>query len=670
MCGIVGAIDLKARREFPGPRLWSMTNALVHRGPDDASTHHEPGLAMGARRLAIVGLENGRQPLSNEDGTVWVSCNGELFDYLELGAELRSRGHRLATNCDTELWAHLYEEYGTGLFEHAKGQFATAIWDQRTETLLLGRDRSGIAPLYYAERDGWLLWASEIKALLKSGLVEPKPDPKGVDHLFTFFCAGTTRTYFEGVKSIPPGHFLRIQHGRVEVQTYWDLNFPDKGDEERLEDPSPLIEELEGVLERSVARRLRCDVPVVSYLSGGLDSTLVMGLSSKIRKSAVPSFTIALDRAGPDERHQSHESAEVLGSDLTTIQMDRRSIAEAYPELIVAAEGPVLDTSCACLMRLSQRVHDHGYKVALTGEGADEAFAGYVWFKMLRSRDRLHDLLGRRAMEAIRRFALITVFGGNKQRLPLVEAMNGVRPIQQDMYECLNQARTIIYSKQMWDQLGDHDPFNDLNVPNPNLKRWDPLNQSLYVGYKVMLAGLLMISKGDRVAMHSSVETRYPFLDEDLIDFASRIAPEYKLKKKTEKWILRQVAARTLPAQIANRPKTMFRANFAKTFLGPDRPHWVDQLLSPESLRSAGYFDPGAIAKQRNLQVRLPRITPRRIVFDIGLTSVIATQLWHHLYCGGGLCDLPTWESSEYAGNQTPGNYKVRESDRTLPIAV
>ncbi len=182
----------------------------------------------------------------------------------------------------------------------------------------------------------------------------------------------------------------------------------------------------------------------------------------------------------------------------------------------------------------------------------------------------------------------------------------------------------------------------------------------MYIGYKVMLAGLLMVSKGDRIAMHSSVETRYPFLDEDVIAFCSRIAPEYKLRGRTEKWLLRQVAARTLPAQIANRPKTMFRASLSKTFLGDHRPSWVDQLISPESLRATGFFDPKAVARQVALQRRIPRITPRRFVYDLGLTSVVSTQLWHHLFCGGGLCDLPDWTAPALAGNRVPTDYKTK----------
>ncbi|WP_435022220.1 asparagine synthase (glutamine-hydrolyzing) [Tundrisphaera sp. TA3] len=654
MCGIAGAFDLTGEREFPIPRLLSMTAAIAHRGPDDEQFHAEPGVILGARRLSIIDLAGGRQPIPNEDGSIWVAFNGELFEYPELRQELLAKGHTLSTRCDTEAWVHLYEDHAEGMFDHARGQFAVSLWDRDNRTLILGRDRAGICPLYYIERDGWLLWGSEIKALLASGMVPARPDPKGVDHLFSFFCAGTERTFFEGIKSLRPGHYLKVKDGRVSAHQYWDLDFPDAGQERRLADPTPLVDEFEALLRQSVERRLRGDVPVVSYISGGLDSTVVLGLSSKQRGKAIPSFTIGLDNAGPDERSQSAESAQMLGSPLTMVTMDSRKIADSYPELVMAAEGPVMDTSCAALMKLAQAVHGQGYKVALTGEGADEALAGYVWFKTQATREAVSSRIGHALPRVARSFLLAAVGGGSKHRPPM-RAINGVRTAQQDMYELIGQARSILYTPEMWERLGDHNPYDDLGITTDRIKRWAPMNQSLYVGYKVMLAGLLMISKGDRISMHSSVETRYPFLDDDVIRFCSEIAPEYKLRGRTEKWILRQVAARILPPAIAKRPKTMFRSKFAPTFFGRNRPKWVDQLLSPESLRATGYFDAEIVKSERMKQVALPRITARRFVLDIALTNVVATQLWHHLYFGG-LCDLPTWTPPRFDEESASAN--------------
>src|SRR6185312_3037687 len=292
------------------------------------------------------------------------------------------------------------------------------------------------------------------------------------------------------------------------------------------------------------------------------------GCCSRHRGEPIPAFTIGLDRAGPDERSHATEAAAVLGSPLTTVTMDRAGLAGTFPDLIRAAEGPVLDTSCAALLRLAQAVHHQGYKVALTGEGADEDLAGYVWYKSQAIRDAIVGRIGHAIPQFVRHLVMATV-AGRRPLLPPNAAIGGVRPAQQELFEFVAQAKPTVYSSSMWERLGDHDPYSDLDITNERIRRWHPPNQSLYVGYKVMLAGLLMIAKGDRIAMNASVETRYPFLDDDVIAFCAGIAPQYKLRGRTEKWILRQVAARILPESIARRPKTMFRARMSGTFLGP-----------------------------------------------------------------------------------------------------
>jgi asparagine synthase (glutamine-hydrolysing) len=349
--------------------------------------------------------------------------------------------------------------------------------------------------------------------------------------------------------------------------------------------------------------------------------------------------------------------------------MGRADIVAAYPELVRAAEVPVLDTSCACLLRLAGAVHAQGYKVALTGEGADEALAGYVWFKSQKVVRSLQRWVGEAPLLGIRSLMLRSV-GGRRSIWPDHAPMRGARPAQQELYDLLGQARTLFYSDSMWDRLSGHSAYQDLDLTNDRIGRWHPLNQSLYVGYKVMLAGLLLVSKGDRIAMNSSVETRYPFLDDDVIRFCSELDPSYKLRGLTDKWLLRQVAAKTLPPQIANRRKTMFRASLSKTFLDANRPAWVDQLLSPESLRAAGYFDPGLVARGRRLRASFPRITPRQLGLDMGLTSVVATQLWHHTYCGGQLCELPAWPDAMPGPDEGRGWHEPATPHGVRPVGA
>jgi asparagine synthase (glutamine-hydrolysing) len=640
MCGIAGAVDLTGRRSFSKARLLAMTGAIAHRGPDDEQVHIEPGVALGVRRLAIIDVAGGRQPLSNEDGNVWVAYEGELYDYPALRKQLQDRGHFLRTHCDTEAWVHLYEDHGEKLFDYTRGQFAVAVWDRDRRSLLLARDRPGIAPLFYTQVDGWLLWASEIKALFASGLVEPRPDVKGLHFFFNFYALPNVRTCFEGIRSLQPGRYLRIRDGHVENRAYWELDYPDAGQERRFAKTEDAVNELEAHLRTAVKRRFISERPVCCYISGGLDSTTILGLASQVNEAPVTSFTISLNRSGPyDERSQSEESAGLLNSPLVTVPMTSREIAEAYPELIRAAESPVLDTSAACMIRLAQTVSRKGYVVSLSGEGADESLAGYVWFKY----DRLVRMLGRPFYQTARHILLSWFAGGGAAHRPPWAPTGGMRTGQQFPYEMMAQGRELVFSQDMWNMLDGHTGYDELEIPTERFRRWHPLNQGLYLANKIMLPGMLLSAKGDRTMHNASTEGRFPFLDEDVVNFCTQLDPRMKLRGLTDKWLLRRVAAKVLPPAIASRPKTMFRAHLSGTFLSMDRPHWVDQLLSPASLKKTGYFDPRAIDFARQAQFRRPKISFQRFVCDMGLIGAVATQLWYHIFCGGGLADLATY---------------------------
>jgi asparagine synthase (glutamine-hydrolysing) len=654
MCGIVGAFDLIARRDFPQDRLRQMARAIAHRGPDDERFHIEPGLALGVRRLAIIDRVGGVQPIANETRDVWVTFEGELYDHATIRAGLIQRGHRLSTQCDTEIWAHSYEEYREDVFREARGQFSVAIWDKARRTLLLARDRVGIGPLFYAEQDGWLIWSSEIKGILASGLISPHPDPRGIDHVFNFFCMPSERTCFQGIRQIAPGHYLRARDGNVSLHQYWDLDFPDRGCERRFQNPDDAALELEEHLRVAVRRRLVSEVPVSCYLSGGLDSTIVLALSSQESGHPLPSLTIGLDHAGPaDERHNAAQSALFFGSKNTVLNITQDDIVQTYPRLIQANEGPMIDTSAACMIRLAQANRASGNVVALSGEGADEALAGYVWYKKPRP-GRLQEWLNRPIERLFRKLTLSALLGGRRTHRPQFRATRGLRFDQQLSWEIMGQSRESLYSSDMWHELGDWSAYDEITLPLDKLKRWHPLNQSLYVGYKVHLAGLLLSGKGDRALRTASTEGRYPFLDEQVVDFCAQLPPEYKVRGLTDKWLLRRVAANIAPSQIRNRRKQMFRATLSPAFLRPGRPAWVDQLLSPDSLRATGFFNPEGVRLARQMQFSKSRFSLSRFSLDLGLAGVISTQLWHHMYCGGGLADLPTWSPPKGAERLTP----------------
>ena len=335
--------------------LQRMIRSLEHRGPDDEQIFIKPGAALAVRRLAIVDVANGRQPISNENEDIWVACEGELYDHQDQRRSLVARGHRFATRCDTEVWVHLYEELGTGVFEAARGQFAVALWDMRNCTGLLGRDRVGIAPLYYTVQAEWLLWASEIKALLASGMIDARPNVRGIDYLFNFFSMPASDTCFEGIHLLPPGHFVKVKDGHWEVRQYWDLDFPDAGSELQFGDPKTAIDQFDELLHNAVRRRLTSEVSQGCYLSSGIDSGVLLALSAEERGEPLPSFTIRFEAAAPtDESKGAAATARFVGSPLTTVPVRERDITETYPRLIRASEGPVVDTSAACMVMLAE----------------------------------------------------------------------------------------------------------------------------------------------------------------------------------------------------------------------------------------------------------------------------------------------------------------------------
>jgi asparagine synthase (glutamine-hydrolysing) len=646
MCGVAGVIDLKGRRKPDNAMLQRMANALVHRGPDDDGFLAAPGIGLAHRRLSIVGLNDGRQPLFNEDQSVAVICNGELFDFPERRQELEAKGHVFRTHTDCEIIVHLYEEHGEGLLEHLKGQFAFVLVDFKRRIVLMARDRVGICPLFWSRQGDFLYFGSEIKALIASGAVPPRADPRGLDHLFTFFALGGRRTAFEGVQAIAPGHYLKIawrgdDRAASPVETkYWDFDFPDWGEEDDP-DANTAIEAFEETFARAVEIRLRADVPVVGYLSGGVDSAYVLATAAQVAGRPVPSFTLRVPDPRLDETDNALEAARAIGCRPTVVDAGADIITKSYAALTAAAECPVLDTSCAALLALSREVRAQGYKVVLTGEGSDEGFAGYVWFKIRETARRLDigDLFrpSTTMSRVARKWAARDLSFAEFSR---IDAMIGGPHAQSILYNLVARSRGRYFSAGLKEELGTHVAYEDLDLDLERMARWHPLNRSLYLGYKVHLSGLLMSAKGDRVAMANSVETRYPFLDEDVIALAARLHPRFKLNRLLkDKYLVRRAAERLLPHDVAWRPKGMFRAPTAETFLAQP-PAFVRELLSRESLARTGYFDADAVTRDCAL---LARGEGEKLgeFGSLGLGGVIVTQLWHHLYLGGGLCALP-----------------------------
>ena len=655
MCGIAGIIDLSGQRPVPEGAIQRMARALVHRGPDEEGFLQLPGLALASRRLSIVGLADGQQPMANEDRNVFVVFNGELFDHAERRVELAARGHRLVTHCDTEIIPHMWEGYEEGMWERLKGQFAVALWDARKKQLQLGRDRFGIAPLYWSRQGDWLLFASEIKGLLASGMVPARPDRRGLDHVFTFSALPGPRTCFEGVQLLPPGRFLSITpnygggtSAEIRERSYWEMNFPDEGDEERGDDPKKLIDEFETLLLHAVEERLRADVPVGAYLSGGVDSSVIVALACHLKGPAINTYTVRVDKPEFDELSAASLSARHIGTKPPIVQdFTHEDALATYPKLMVAAEAPVIDTACAALLQLAARVHANGQKVVLTGEGADEWLVGYPWYKAHKLMSYLDAVPGLPmsglARRAYLRLARVPHFP-NAWRQEVEKSVGGSNAWI-DSYGLLAISKLRFYGEPMREVLATTNPWTELDFPLERAKKWHPLNRGIWIAARVLLGGHLLQGKGDRVAMYSSVEVRPPFLDEDVFDFTAKLHPKWKLNGFRDKHLLRLLAERWVPKEVARRHKVIFRAPLDSFHIDPEPP-FVGQLLSEDSLKRTGYFDAAEVHRwRRDFRKMRPNSLPR-LSIEMGLAAVVATQLWHHTFMGGGLTDLPEWSPS------------------------
>lgn len=653
MCGIAGMINLTERAPVPPGSLRAMAESIIHRGPDEDGYFERPGLGLASRRLSIVGLFDGRQPITNEDRSIHVVFNGEFFDYPESRAKLEARGHQFRTHCDTELIPHTWEDHQEGMFEYLRGQFAIALWDEKRQCLILGRDRFGICPLYWTRQrtaDGeWLLFGSEIKALLASGMVDARADRNGINHAFTFFSMPGPVTCFEGVRALLPGRFLKIQLGgpgqsaQVSEHKYWEIDFPDAGDEDYGHDETKVVDDFERVFTAAVERRLRADVPVVSYLSGGVDSSAVVAIASKIRGNPIPTFTIQVLDPEFDEASEAGIVSKHIRSEPTVVRFGAEETLNVYPRLIEAAEGPVIDTSCGALLMLAQEVHARGYKVALTGEGADEWMPGYPWYKIHKALGFLDAIPGLPLSQFARR-SYLRLTGAPAQHMALIprsQASMAGHNAWLDIYGLMSRNKWLFFSPDTLAAIGDRVPFEDLEMNLDRMRRWHPLNRALAVGGRAHLVGLLLNAKGDRVAMHNSVETRYPFLDEEVFNFIAKLHPRWKMRGFKEKYLLRKLAERHLPNSIAWRRKAMFRAPF-DSFHSDQLPPFVDQLLCEESLKKTGYFNVAAVQQMRQAFRQMRRGSYKRTFIEMGLVAVVSTQLWHQTFLDGSLADLPS----------------------------
>ena len=607
MCGIAGFSGARIEVGDARRTLETMIHTLHHRGPDGYGFHVAPGIGLAHARLSIIDLATGDQPIRNERGDVWTVFNGEIFNYVELRADLIARGHRFYTQSDTEVIVHLYDRYGDAFVDHLNGQFAIALWDARRQRLVLARDRAGIRPLFHTRARGGVWFASEIKALLAVLPERATLDPRGLAEALTFWAPADPDTSFTGVHSLPPGHLLAIEaDGSETLRQYWDWTFPDRDAAPAFTSIEQATAELRALLVDAVRLQLRADVPVGAYLSGGLDSSGIVAIIRGFTDTPVRTFSVAFEDAEFDESEHQRAMVRHLGTDHTTLTVSRRQIGEAFPRLVRHAEAPVLRTAPVPMMLLSARVREEGYKVVLTGEGADEVFGGYdlfreakvrrFWARQPQSRFRpllLGRLYGYLENSPVRNPAFAQSFFG--QGLEHID-----RPVFAHVPRWTTSQRALNFlSPELRASLGPWDPlaFYEQRLPSA-ISNWRPLARDQYVEAKSLLAAYLLAAQGDRVAASNSIEGRVPYLDHRVIEFGNRLPEHYKVRGMTEKYLLRRALADLLPDDIVKRTKQPYRApDSASFFIDGKAPAFVDDMLSTERLRKSGYFDPVMVGR-------------------------------------------------------------------------
>lgn len=573
---------------------------LIHRGPDAGGYYVDDQVVLGHTRLAIVDTDNGLQPMCNEDSLVWVTFNGEIFNHVELREQLRDRGHRFRTRCDTEVIVHAWEEWGPGSFDRFNGQWALALWDRRTEELVLCRDRYGVRPLYYTRDGDQLRFASEITALLAASGAGPELDPAGMDQILTFWAPLAPTTPFLGVRQVPPGCYLRLVGGRETTSRYWSPGFPEAGPADQASE-----EEHAGALRESLINAVRLrfersDVPVGAYLSGGIDSSVTAALIASFTDVEVDTFSVRFDSAEHDEGRYQRLLTDSLGTRHHEVRVSGRDIAEVFPEVVRHAEHPLLRTAPAPMFLLSRLVHECGYKVVVTGEGADEVLAGYDLFLEAKVRQRWgadpDPAARQRAVAGLypwmtrspaRAPAFAAAFFG--RNLDLADPAMSHRP----RWDTTAMIKPMLADRMRVESTAADDLI--ARMP-PGSERWEMLGRAQWLEMTTLLPGYILASQGDRMLMANSVEGRFPFLDADVGRLAASLPAEQKIAGLDEKHLLKRAFADLVPREILTRPKQPYRSPDAESFFADGAPDWVGDVTCEAALNRTGVFRPDMVA--------------------------------------------------------------------------
>ena len=637
--------DRSGREAVAESDMRQMLGMLRHRGPDEFGILLDGEVGLGNARLSIIDLSGGSQPISNEDETLWIVFNGEIFNYIELRADLEARGHRFTTSSDTEVILHLYEEYGPQCFDKMNGQWGIAIWDTEKRRLLLSRDRLGVRPLFYTQVGTTLLFGSEIKAILSDSRVSAEIDPAVVDQIFRFWTPLSPNTVFRGIRELPPGHFLIADRDSIQIERYWANHFPQNAAASNGQiQMGDVVERFRELLIDACRIRLRADVPVGAYLSGGLDSSAIAAVVRRYTSNRLVTFSIAFSDEKFDESEFQKQMAAHLGTDHHVVRATHADIGRVFPDVVWHTEIPIMRTAPAPMFLLSKLVRETNFKVVLTGEGADEFLAGYDIFKEAKVRrfwaqqpdSKFRPLLLKRL------YPDITGLSQSGSEFLAAFFGEGLSEVDSPWYSHAirwrNNRRTRRFladgnAKAGEDSLASQREASYLEKLGSELpaefKNWHPLARAQYLEISIFLSQYLLSSQGDRMGMAHSIEGRFPFLDVRLVEFCNSLDSRMKLRCLREKHLLKTAAEPWLPDIIRQRPKRPYRAPVHRSFFNESSPDYVRELLAPESIKEVGLFKFGPVEQ---LVRKIESGAGVGETDDMALAGILSTQLTHQLF--------------------------------------
>lgn len=635
MCGIAGIFNYHSSLEASDEQnVKKMLSLIHHRGPDESGVYMDKNLSIGSVRLSIVDLASGQQPMCDDSGRYWIVYNGEIFNYPELKAELEKKGVKFRTNCDTEIVVQMYAHYGPACLSKFNGQFAFCIWDKHKRELFLARDRVGIRPVFYWRKDKSFAFCSEIKGLFALDRIDRRINNEGLKQIFTFWTTISPATPFENIYELPPGHYMTVSSDHVSISKFWELNYAKQKGKEY--DFAETLEEFDELLHDSVKIRLRADVPVGAYLSGGLDSSVTTSFIKDIFPGILNTYSIGFSEKMYDETDYQIEVSRFLNTNHTAFTCTTEDIIENFEKTIYHTEFPILRTSPTPMYLLSKKVRESNIKVVITGEGADEILAGYNIFKEAKIRRfwanqpessirpkllaQLYPYLP--MMKESPDFALKMFFG-----YKLGDVKN---PLYSHLLRWNNTSRinTFFTTDFLNSTKGNYIDQALATLPS-QFQNWSDLAKSQFLETTIFMSGYLLSSQGDRVAMGNSVEGRYPFLDYRLIEFCSSLPDRYKLNSLNEKFILKKLSEGRIPKSVTQRSKQAYRAPISDSFCKPDVPVEILDALSSYTIHDYGIFNPDKVTKlifnirnQKNISE----------IDQMAITGIVSTQLLNKLF--------------------------------------